>query len=60
MALLEEGPLNLKEFDDIIKYLLEEKFITKNGESFTLTEDGRKRVDKIFKKSDICKASENR
>ncbi|MCD6242070.1 cation transporter [Candidatus Bathyarchaeota archaeon] len=39
-----------KEFDDIIKYLLEEKFITKNGENFTLTEDGRKRVDKIFKK----------
>ena len=39
-----------KEFDDIIKYLLEEKFITKNGENFTLTEDGRKRVDRIFKK----------
>jgi len=39
-----------KEFDDIIKYLLEEKFITKNGENFTLTEDGRKRVDRIFEK----------
>ena len=39
-----------KEFDGIIKYLLEEKFITKNGENFTLTEDGRKRVDRIFKK----------
>ncbi|MCD6240907.1 cation transporter [Candidatus Bathyarchaeota archaeon] len=39
-----------KEFDGIIKYLLEEKFITKNGENFTLTEDGRKRVDRTFKK----------
>jgi len=39
-----------KEFDDIIKYLLEEKFITKNGENFALTEDGGKRVDRIFKK----------
>ncbi len=38
-----------KEFDNIIKYLLEEKFITKNGKNFTLTEEGRKRVDKIFK-----------
>ncbi len=39
-----------KEFDNIIEYLLEENFITKNRENFTLTEDGRKRVDKIFKK----------
>jgi len=39
-----------KEFDDIIKYLLEENFLTKNGENFALTEDGRKRVDRIFKK----------
>jgi len=39
-----------KEFDNIIEYLLEENFITKNGENFTLTEDGRKRVDRIFKK----------
>jgi len=38
-----------KEFDNIIKYLIEEKFITKNGKNFTLTEEGRKRVDKIFK-----------
>ena len=38
-----------KEFGDIIKYLIEEKLVTKNGKNFTLTEDGRKRVDKIFR-----------
>jgi len=38
-----------KEFDNLIKPLLEEKFIIKKGKNFILTEDGKNRVDRIFK-----------
>ncbi|KYH37589.1 MAG: cation transporter [Candidatus Bathyarchaeota archaeon B24] len=38
-----------KEFENIIKPLLEEKFIVKKGENFILTEDGKRRVCRIFK-----------
>ena len=38
-----------KEFDNLIKPLLEEKFIIKKGKNFILTEDGKSRVDRIFK-----------
>jgi len=38
-----------KEFDNLIKPLLEEKFIIKKGENFILTEDGKSRVGRIFK-----------
>ncbi|MCD6465996.1 cation transporter, partial [Candidatus Bathyarchaeota archaeon] len=37
-----------KEFDNLIKPLLEEKFIIKRGKNFILTEDGKSRVDRIF------------
>ena len=37
------------EFDNLIKPLLEEKFIVKKGKNFILTEDGKNRVDRIFK-----------
>ena len=39
-----------KEFDCIIKPLLKEKFIIKKGESFILTEDGKSRIARIFKR----------
>ena len=38
-----------KEFDNLIKPLLEENFIIKKGENFFLTEEGKSRVDRIFK-----------
>jgi len=38
-----------KEFDNLIKPLLEEKFIIKKGKNFILTEDGKSRVDRIFR-----------
>ena len=38
-----------KEFDNLIKPLLEEKFIIKKGKNFILTEDGKSRVGRIFK-----------
>ena len=38
-----------KEFDNLIKPLLEEKFIIKKSKNFILTEDGKSRVDRIFK-----------
>ena len=38
-----------KEFDNLIKPLLEEKFIIKRDKNFILTEDGKNRVDRIFK-----------
>ena len=38
-----------KEFDDLIKPLLEERFIIKEGKNFILTEDGKSRVDRILK-----------
>jgi len=37
-----------KEFDNLIKPLLEEKFIVKKGKNFILTEDGKSRVSRIF------------
>jgi len=37
------------EFDNLIKPLLEEKFIIKKGKNFILTEDGKSRVGRIFK-----------
>jgi len=38
-----------KEFDNLIKPLLEEKFIIKKGKNFILTEDGKNRVNRIFR-----------
>lgn len=38
-----------KEFNNLIKPLLEEKFIIKKGKNFILTEDGKGRVDRIFR-----------
>jgi len=38
-----------KEFDDLIKPLLEERFIIEEGKNFILTEDGKSRVDRILK-----------
>ena len=38
-----------REFDNLIKPLLEEKFIIKKGKNFILTEDGKSRVGRIFK-----------
>ena len=38
-----------REFDSIIKPLLEEGFIIKKGRNFILTEDGKRRVDRTFK-----------
>ena len=38
-----------REFDNLIKPLLEEKFIIKKGKNFILTEDGKSRVSRIFK-----------
>lgn len=37
-----------EEFDNLIKPLLEEKFIVKKGKNFILTEDGKSRVSRIF------------
>jgi len=38
-----------REFDSIIKPLLEEGFIIKKGRNFILTEDGKRRIDRTFK-----------
>jgi len=38
-----------KEFDNLIKPLLEEKFIIKKGKNFILTGDGKSRVDRVFR-----------
>jgi len=38
-----------KEFDDLIRPLLEEKFITRKGNNFVLTQDGKTRVGRVFR-----------
>lgn len=38
-----------KEFDNIIKPLLDEKFLIKKGGKLVLTQDGKNRVDRVFK-----------
>jgi len=38
-----------KEFENLIKSLLEEKFIIKEDEKYVLTEDGKDRIDRIFR-----------
>lgn len=38
-----------KEFDNLIKQLMESKYIIKKDEKYYLTETGKKHVDKIFK-----------
>lgn len=38
-----------KEFDNLIKQLMESKYIIKKDEKYYLTEIGKKHVDRIFK-----------
>jgi len=38
-----------KEFENLIKSLLEEKFIIKKDKNYILTEDGKGRIDRIFR-----------
>jgi hypothetical protein len=49
MTLLKEEPLSFEELDNLVKLLLEKKWLIQKDDTFSITKDGEQKVDSVFK-----------